>query len=64
MVKLVVTNYDNSIINYNIDCVVACQLMMQGIDYTEKDGVTTFTVDFNEGWLYNIEGYLLKVLGL
>ena len=64
MIKLIITDYDNSIINYNINSVVACKLMMQGIDYSEKDGVTTFTVDFNECWLYNIEGYLSRVLGL
>lgn len=64
MIKLVITDYDNSITNYNIDSVVACKLMMQGIDYIEEDGVTTFTVDFNEGCLFNIEGYLSRVLGL
>ena len=64
MIKLIITDYDNSIINYNINSVVACKLMMQGIDYTEEDGVTTFAVDFNEGWLFNIEGYLSRVLGL
>ena len=63
MIKLNITEYDNSITTYNINSLVACKLMMQGIDYYEENGITTFSVDFNECWLYNIEGYLSRVLG-
>ena len=62
MIKLNVTDYDYSVTKYNIDNVVACKLMMQGIDYTEEDGITTFSVDFNDGWIFNIEKYLTSVL--
>ena len=37
-------------------------LIMHGIDYTENNGVMVFTVDYNDGYLYDIKDYINRVL--
>ena len=53
---------DKKTVKRNITEVQVALLMMHGIDYTKKDGILSFYVDYNDGWLFDIKSTIKRIL--
>lgn len=60
MNKLYIT--DVKTVKRNITEVQALALMMHGIDYIKKDGITEFYVNYNDGYLFDIKSVIKRIL--
>ncbi len=61
MNKLYIT--DKKTVSHNITDVQTAILMMHGIDYEKtSDGVLVFSVNYNDGYLFNIRGMIRRIL--
>lgn len=61
MNKLYIT--DKKTIARNITEVQAALLMMNGIDYEKnEDGTLVFSVNYNDGYLFDVRGMIRRVL--
>ncbi len=64
MNKLIVTEVNNTSKTYTLSEVNVAILMMHGIDYTKDNGVLVFSIDKSDGWLFNIDAMLNRLLGI
>lgn len=53
---------DNKTIKRNITEVQTVILLMHGIDYIKEGDKLVFSVDYNDGWLFDIKAMIKRVL--
>ena len=53
---------DNKTVKRNVTDVQAALLMMYGIDYTKDGDKLVFTVDYSDGYLFDIKATVKRIL--
>lgn len=60
MNKLYIT--DKKTVKHNITDIQSALLMMYGIDYIKRDGILEFSVNYNDGYLFDIKATIKRIL--